>query len=89
MFKKGPFVVESFTNIGPFDYDCNHYSDPLWGVTLYYFLGVCMFECIPPQTFQKNFIIFLHIMLKYNISKILEKNYFISFYKVGDWSLFM
>jgi hypothetical protein len=26
-----------------------HYGDPFWGVTLYYFLGMCMFECIPPQ----------------------------------------
>jgi hypothetical protein len=31
---------------------------------------------------------FLHIMLEYNITKILEKkNCFISFYKVGDWSI--
>jgi hypothetical protein len=30
-----------------------HYSDPLWSVTLYYFLRMCMFECIPPQTFDK------------------------------------
>ncbi len=30
-----------------------HYGDPLWSVTLYYFLGVCMFEYIPPQTFEK------------------------------------
>ncbi len=69
MLKKGPFVVESIINIGPFDYDCTHYGDPLWGVTLYYFLGVCMFECIPCQTFQKKFTIFLYIMLKYNRGK--------------------
>jgi hypothetical protein len=29
-----------------------HYVDPLWSVTLYYFPRVCMFECIPPQTFE-------------------------------------
>jgi hypothetical protein len=23
-----------------------HYGDLLWGVILYYFLGMCMFECI-------------------------------------------
>ncbi len=31
-----------------------HYSDLFWGVTLYYFLRMCMFECIPLQTFKKN-----------------------------------
>jgi hypothetical protein len=31
-----------------------HYDDPLWGVTFYYFPGVCMFERIPPKTFEKN-----------------------------------
>jgi hypothetical protein len=30
-----------------------HFSDPLWGVTLYYFLGMCMFECIPLQIFER------------------------------------
>jgi hypothetical protein len=29
-----------------------HYSDPHRGVTLYYFPRMCMFECIPPQTFE-------------------------------------
>jgi hypothetical protein len=29
-----------------------HYGDPLWGITLYYFPWMCMFECIPLQTFQ-------------------------------------
>jgi len=24
MFKKGPFVIESFVTIGLFDYDCTH-----------------------------------------------------------------
>jgi hypothetical protein len=24
MFKKGPFVVESFVIVGSFDYDCTH-----------------------------------------------------------------
>ncbi len=30
-----------------------HYGDPFWGVTLYYFPRVCMFESIPPQTFER------------------------------------
>ncbi len=30
-----------------------HYGDPLWDVTLYCFPRVCMFECIPPQTFKR------------------------------------
>jgi hypothetical protein len=30
-----------------------HYGDLRWGVTLYYFLGVCMFDCIPLQTFER------------------------------------
>jgi hypothetical protein len=32
---------------------------------------------------------FLYIMLKYNLSKILGKKKFISFYKMGDWSIFV
>jgi hypothetical protein len=49
-----------------------------------------MFECIPSQTFEKKITIFLYIMLEYNLSKILlKKNYFISFYKVGDWNIFV
>jgi hypothetical protein len=28
-------------------------------------------------------------MLEYNLNKTLEKNYFISFYKVGYWNIFM
>jgi hypothetical protein len=28
-------------------------------------------------------------MLEYNVSKISFKNYFTSFYKVGDWSIFV
>jgi hypothetical protein len=31
-----------------------HYGVPLGGVTLYYFSKMCMFECIPVQTFKKN-----------------------------------
>ncbi len=46
-----------------------HYGDPLWGVTLHYFSHVCMFEVYPTLNFQKNFTIFLHIMLKYNLGK--------------------
>ncbi len=33
--------------------DLTQYNDPLWAVILYYFLGVCIFECIPPQTFER------------------------------------
>jgi hypothetical protein len=42
-----------------------------WGVTLYYFPKVCMFECIPHQTLKK-FHTILHIVLEYNIGKILK-----------------
>jgi hypothetical protein len=28
-------------------------------------------------------------MLEYNLGKILENNYFISLYKLGDWSIFV
>jgi len=41
------------------------------------------------SNFQKIFTIFLHIMLEYNLGKKLEKNNFISFYKVGDYSIFV
>jgi hypothetical protein len=41
------------------------------------------------SNFWKNFIIFLHIMLKYNLKNILKKNYFISFYKVRGWNIFV
>jgi hypothetical protein len=41
------------------------------------------------SNFWKNFTIVLHITLKYNLGKILKNNYFISFYKVGDWSIFV
>jgi hypothetical protein len=30
-----------------------HYNDPIWNAKLYYFEGVCMFECISPQTFER------------------------------------
>ncbi len=50
---------------------------------------MCMFECIPLQPFEKQFTIFLHIMLEYNLGKRLEKKKFISIYKMGDWSIFM
>jgi hypothetical protein len=49
-----------------------HYGDPCWSVTLYYFLGVCIFYCIPLQTFERISQYFLHIMLEYNLGKILE-----------------
>jgi hypothetical protein len=32
---------------------------------------------------------FLHIMLEYKLGKILKKIILISFYKVGDWSIFV
>jgi hypothetical protein len=28
-------------------------------------------------------------MLKYNLNNILRENYFISFYKMGDWNIFV
>jgi len=62
-----------------------HYSDPPGGVTLYYFLRICMFECIPPQTFKSISQYFC--ILWYNLGKILKYIYFISFYKVQNWSI--
>jgi len=60
--------------------DLTQYNDPLWAVILYYFLGVCIFECIPPQTCEilllKEFHNILHIMLEYNLGKILIKQSF-------------
>jgi hypothetical protein len=47
-----------------------------------------MFECIPPQTFER-FTIFLHIILEYNLGKRLKKKHFISSYKMEDWSIFV
>jgi hypothetical protein len=35
-----------------------HYGDPCWSVTLYYFLGVCIFLLYPTSNFWKNFAIF-------------------------------
>jgi hypothetical protein len=49
-----------------------HDRDALWGVTLYYFLGVCMFECVPPQSlkeFQDIFAYYVRIQLKQGIKK--------------------
>jgi hypothetical protein len=67
-----------------------HYNDLLWGVTLYYFSRVCMFEYILLQILEKKFIIFLHFMLEYILDKISkEKSYFISFYKGEDWNIFV
>jgi hypothetical protein len=44
----------------------------------------------PTSNLQKIFTIFFNIMLEYNLGKILEKrNYFISFYKVKDYSIFV
>jgi hypothetical protein len=66
-----------------------HYGDLLWNVTLYYFLGMCMFWVYPTLNFRKIFTIFLHIMLEYNLYKRFFKKYFISFYIVKDWNIFM
>jgi hypothetical protein len=52
-----------------------HDGDPFWGVTLYYFPRVCMFECVPTQTL-KEFTIFLHIMLEYSLNNILKNKLF-------------
>jgi len=41
----------------------------------------------PISNFWKNFTLFLHIMLKYNIRKILEKKLFHSMYKVRVLSI--
>jgi len=52
------------------------YGGSLWGVTLYYFfIGVHVWV-YPISKFWKNFTIFLHIMLKYNLGKILENKWF-------------
>jgi len=32
---------------------CGVQRQPTWGFTLYYFLRMCMFECIPFQTFER------------------------------------
>ncbi len=37
-----------------------HYHDPFWGVTLYYFPKVCMFECISNQTLKNLHNIFAY-----------------------------
>jgi hypothetical protein len=47
-----------------------HYGDPLWGDTLYYFWGGVHVSMYPISNFWKNFIIFLHIILEYNLGKI-------------------
>jgi hypothetical protein len=47
-----------------------------------------MFECILFQSFE-SITIFLHIMLEYNLGERLKENYLSSFYKVGDWSIFV
>jgi hypothetical protein len=62
-----------------------HYGEPLWGVTLYYFLKMCMFEYITFQTFER----FSQYFCIYNLSKKIKLNCFISFYKMRDWSIFV
>jgi hypothetical protein len=46
---------------------------PLWDVTLYYFLGLRMFECFPLQTFERKFHNIFAYCVRYNLSKILKK----------------
>jgi hypothetical protein len=43
-------ILKFFTKLSPRVQA--HYNDPLWGVTLYYFPRMCMFECIRYQTFK-------------------------------------
>ncbi len=50
-----------------------HYGDPLWDVTLYYFVGMWMF---PTSNFWKIFTIFFHIIKKYNLDKKLKNKLF-------------
>jgi hypothetical protein len=66
-----------------------HYNDLLWGVTLYYFSKVCIFEYISYfkflKTFHNIFAYYVRIYPKEDIKKV---NYFISFYKGEDWNIF-
>jgi hypothetical protein len=41
------------------------------------------------SSFWKNFTIFFHVMLEYNLCKILKKKLFHFIYKVGDWNIFV
>jgi hypothetical protein len=43
----------------------------------------------PTSNFWKKITILLYIMLEYNLNKILGKKKIISFYKVGDWRIFV
>jgi hypothetical protein len=54
-----------------------HYDDAFWGNRIVLLSGVCMFECIPLQTFEKKSQFFLHIILEYNLGKILKKKLFL------------
>jgi hypothetical protein len=56
-----------------------HYDDPFWGVTLFYFLGLC--ACLN--------VSHLKLLKEYNLSKTLIFKIFISFYKVKYWSIFV
>jgi hypothetical protein len=42
--------------------------NPFWGVTLYYFPRMCMFECIPLQTFER-FSHYFCILYSFHIIK--------------------
>jgi len=46
-----------FTLVKVISWVKTHYDDPLWGVTLYYFPGMCVFKCIPLQTSEIYVII--------------------------------
>jgi hypothetical protein len=50
-----------------------HHDDAFWGNDIVLLYRVCMFECISPQTFEKKSPFFLHIILEYNLGKILKK----------------
>jgi hypothetical protein len=66
-----------------------HYGDTFWGVTSYYFPRVCMLQCITSQTFERISHYFCTLCYNITYAKYLKRNYFISFYKVGDWNVFL
>ncbi len=49
----GSLHINDFTLVEVISWVKAHYSDSFWGVTLYYFPRMCMFECIPLQTFER------------------------------------
>jgi hypothetical protein len=64
-----------------------HYNDPFpFGVSHCITFQGC--ACLN-VSYQKIFTVFLYLMLQYNVGKSLEKNYFISFYKMEDRNIFV